>query len=80
MKKAEMSFTNGAETYEMVGYVSGFVVAENEWGQRFIAECPEEFYFPGEQMESENLIPVSSLPAEEQQKFLDDFQHGKEGK
>lgn len=63
----------------MVGYVSGFVVAENEWGEWFVCERPEEFYFPGEMMESGNLIPFSSLSADKQKILTDYFRFEKEG-
>lgn len=79
MKKEEMSFTDAAESYEMVGYVSGYVAAENEWGELFIAERPEEFCFPGEQIESKGMVPISSLPAAQQKIFNDSFRW-KEGK
>ena len=57
-----MSFTGPVANIEMIGYLHGFVIAKNEWGDLFVSERPKEFYFPGELIERESLTPLSDLP------------------
>ena len=57
----QMSFTSPAADIEMIGYCNGLVIAKNEWGDVFVSERPEEFYFPGELIESESVTPLSDL-------------------
>ncbi len=57
----QISFTSLAADIEMIGYYNGLVIAKNEWGDVFVSERPEEFYFPGELIESKSVTPLSDL-------------------
>lgn len=64
-----MSFTGLTANAEMVGYCDGFALAKTEWGAILVSERPEEFYFPGQGIESEFFTPLSELPEEKQAKI-----------
>lgn len=54
---------------EILGYVDGYAVIQNEWGNLFVVQQPEAAGEIGEVVESRYLIPLEQLPVREQNRI-----------
>ena len=57
------------ENIEVIGYLDGMAIAENEWGDLFYCSMPEEFVYIGEIWLDGGLHPVRELDKAEQKKI-----------
>lgn len=54
----------------IIGYINGKAIIENEWGNLFYVEIPEEFITIGETAIDEGLTSISELPQQEQEEII----------
>lgn len=47
-------------------YTEGLAICEDDWGNFWVAEMPEEFVTVGDDMEIDGLIPFEDIPADQQ--------------
>ena len=57
----------------IIGYINGKAIIENEWGNLFYVETPEEFITIGETAIDEGLTSISELPKAEQEQIIAKF-------
>lgn len=47
-------------------YTEGMAICEDDWGNLWAAEMPEEFVTAGDGVEIDGMIPFEDLPADQQ--------------
>ena len=47
-------------------YTEGLAICEDDWGNLWAAEMPEEFVTEGDGVEIDGMIPFEDLPADQQ--------------
>lgn len=70
MEKKESRRENVQVDNEVVNYLNGKAIIQDDFGELFYLEIDEEFVVLGETVLSEDLRPISELPEEEQAKIL----------
>ncbi len=57
------------ENIEVIGYLDGMAIAEDEWGELFYCCMPQEFVIIGEVCIDWDLHPIQELDKAEQEKI-----------
>lgn len=73
LKNESLNFEQLALDHEVIGWLDGYAILQNEMNDLLCVEIPEEFAVPGTVLPNASFMAIENLPDSLQKKIKDQF-------